>query len=350
MLKKSHLWPAYRAYLKRSTKPILCGPFRGEVGFEALYWVPFLKALDLPKERLIPITRGSAYLWYPADRHVELYSLRDPREVRVENTFHVKQTGIMKQTRVSAFDRAVVKDAAKLLGLTSYDVLHPSWMYQTLEPFWQAEKGLAWLMAQLKVEPFTPVEANGLTLPEEYVAVRFYYRHTFPMTDAARTTAIETVKHLAKSHTVVVLNADVHADEHVDVPLPDLPNVIQLKGQTFVTPQNNLAIQSAVISKAIGFVGTYGGLAQLAMLYKKPTVSFYTEWGGTAIAHKHLADAIALQFHVACHVIRLHEISVLREVLPAITLQMSTASTGQTDPIFGTSDVAQSATPVLASA
>jgi hypothetical protein len=330
---RPHLWPAYRAYLRRSKRPVLVGPFRGEVGFEALYWVPFLRALGLPKDRIIPITRGGAYLWYGADRHVDLYALREPREVRVENLYQVRRTGMQKQMAVSAFDKAVLREAAKQLQLESYDVLHPAWMYQTLEPYWEGHRGLTWLMEHLRVEPLPLVAADGLTLPENYIAVRFYHRHTFQPSETTKTIAIETIKHLAKRHPVVVLNADVHADEHSDVPLPAIPNVLQLKGASFVTPQNNLAIQSAVLSKAMGFVGTYGGLAQLAMLFRKPTVSFYTEWGGTALAHKYLADAIALSMGVGCHVFKVTDLPLLHEALPTIALEMA-PSTNTVDPVF----------------
>jgi hypothetical protein len=329
---RTSFWPAYRAYLRKSKRPVIVGPFRGEVGFEALYWVPFIRALGLPKERLTVITRGGAHLWYPAAHHVELYDLRDPRDVRVENLYQQKQTGMLKQMRVSAFDKAVIQEVGAPLG--RYDVLHPAWMYRTLDPFWQGDKGLSWLNERIKAEPLPLIEADGLALPDEYVAVRFYYRHTFPINDVTKTVAIETIKTLAKRHTVVVMNAEVHADEHADVPMPDLPNVIQLKGMVGLTPQNNLAIQSAVLSKAIGFVGTYGGLAQLATMHRKPTVSFYTEWGGTALAHLYLGDAMAKAFGVAAQVLRVHDIALLREVLPALQLEVSRPSTGVENPVF----------------
>lgn len=336
MQQRSLLWPLYKRLLQRSTRPILVGPFRGEVGFEALYWVPFIKALGLAPERLIPITRGGAHLWYEAQQSCDLFSLRDPKDVRVENMYQQKRTGLLKQVRVSAFDRSVVRDAARQLGLSKYLVLHPAWMYRTLEDYWEGRRGVMWLLPQLRVAPFTPVLASGLTLPDQFVAARFYYRHTFQATDVAKTVAIETIKHLAQSHTVVVMNADLHTDEHVDVPVPDLPNVIQLKGQAFVTPQNNLAVQSAILSKALGFVGTYGGLAQLATMYRKPSISFYTEWGGTMLAHKHLADALALHFGVSCQVLRVTEMPLLREVLPAVAFRAATSSgvTDAPDPVF----------------
>jgi hypothetical protein len=333
-------WPLYRWFLRHDPRPILVGPFRGEVGLEVFYWVPFIKALGITPDRLIPVTRGGAHLWYETPRHVELFSLRTPRQMRIENAHQHKLTGMVKQKRWTRFDRDVIHDAAKTLGLTHYHVLHPAWMYCTLESFWLGRRGLEWLVPKVKLGPFPEVEGDGLTLPAEFVAVRFYYRHTFPVTEQVREVVIDTITQLAKVHTVIVMNWDgVQADEHGDVPLPEnMPNVIQLKWQKFITTENNLSVQSAVLSKALGFVGTYGGVAHLATMHRKPVVAFYESWGGTMIAHKHLADFVATAFGVACHIVPLRDFALLRLVLPTLTPHnaSSTTSTGAPDPVFGT--------------
>src|SRR5690349_23710512 len=79
-------WPAYRQRLLRSKLPILVGPFRSEVGFEAMYWLPFLERLradGIAPDRMIPITRGGAAAWYGTPTGLELYAMRSPRDVRV---------------------------------------------------------------------------------------------------------------------------------------------------------------------------------------------------------------------------------------------------------------------------
>jgi hypothetical protein len=50
-----------------------------------------------------------------------------------------------------------------------------------------------------------------------------------------------------------------------------------------------LALQAAVLGKATAFIGTYGGVSQLALRMGVPSVSFWTEFGGTAIAHLNLS-------------------------------------------------------------
>jgi hypothetical protein len=306
---------------------VIAGPFRGEIGFEALYWIPFLRALGIPKDRLIPLTRGGAHVWYPAERHVELFSLRTPKELRIQQILNVQRTGILKQMAWTDWERAVVKDAAKQLGLTKYHVLHPSWMYRLLEPFWEQQQGLSWLMKQLAVHALPPITLEGLELPKEpFVAVRFYARATLPHNHLTQEVVNAIIKHLAQQQPVVVLNVGVHADEHLDFDVPKLPNVHVLSQMAPIAPEENLAVQSAVISKAQGFVGTYGGLAQLALMYRKPTVSLYQDWQGTMIAHKHYADALATQLGVSTIVLRLSEIPLLHAVLPHLTFQTTTSS------------------------
>lgn len=320
------MWPLYKRLLQRSTAPILCGPWQGEVGFEALYWVPFLKRLGIPKERLIPLTRGGAHLWYPHVQHVELYSLREPKEYRIQAMLRHKQTGMLKQQSVTAFDKALIKDAAKALGLTTYHVLHPHWMYRELFPFWEQRKGLAWLIDRAELSNLPSVGLDGVTIPPAFTAVRFYARSTFPMQENMQTVAHATVKNLAEHGPVILLNSGIHADDHLDFEFPPMPNVMKMTDLIQITPENNLSVQSALLSRAQAFVGTYGGLAQLALLYRKPSVSFYSDWHGTAIAHKHLMDAIALQMGVTAQVVRVHDIPILQAALPKIQVTRIPAS------------------------
>lgn len=48
--------------------PIVAGPWLGEVGFELLYWVPFLRwcaeRLNVDPNRFIAMSRGGTATWY----------------------------------------------------------------------------------------------------------------------------------------------------------------------------------------------------------------------------------------------------------------------------------------------
>ena len=319
------LWPLYRQICGRSDWPILIGPWRGEVGFEALYWLPFIAQLKhdfgIPSERLIPISRGGASIWYDTPKGVELYQMRTPQDVRIANKLQHQTTGMLKQNAWTPFDRQVIRDVADTLKLRRYHVLHPSWMYQTLRTFWEAQTGLQWLQSRVRMEPLPTMNVEGLTLPEKFVAVRFYFRATFKATEIAREFAKQTIRQLAKDTPVIILNNRDHLDDHLDYVPKDEPNVQILSDLVPMEPANNLAVQSAVLQRAMGFVGTYGGFAQLALRMGKPVVSVYDDWQGTAMPHRHLSDALALLLGVPFHVLKLNDLPLMQRVLPRVLTQ-----------------------------
>ena len=107
------MWPIYKRRLQHSRKPILVGPWRSELGFEALYWTAFVQALGIAPERLIPVSRGGASVLYGAPHGIETYDLRDPKDVRIENMLQHAKTAMLKQNTFTTFDRALIQDAAK---------------------------------------------------------------------------------------------------------------------------------------------------------------------------------------------------------------------------------------------
>jgi hypothetical protein len=112
-------------------------------------------------------------------------------------------------------------------------------------------------------------------LPDEFVAVKFYFRPSFPETAANKRLVRDVVAALAERTSVVVLNTGLGVDDHAEVdPGADTPVTWLLDG---VQPNHNLEVQSYAISRSKGFVGTYGGLAYLAPSYGVPSVAFYSD-------------------------------------------------------------------------
>lgn len=320
-------WPVYRQRLKYSKAPIFVGPFLGEVGLETLYWEPFVSQvrheLGIPPERMIPLTRSAAHVWYGCPQAIEIYGMRDVRDVRIENRLRVARTGMLKQMAVTPFDRQIYRDAAETLKLKDYLTLHPAWMYQTLQPFWHGDRGLAWVEPQIKLAPL-PRPEIPMGLPERYVAVSFYARPTWEASAMTASFAKETIALLAKSIPVVLLSTSLHMDDHLEyIPKPLPENVFVLADKFACTPQNSLAAMSAVMAKAAAFVGTYGGLSHLALRYGIPSVNLYTKWQGIMLAHKTLSEALALQIGVPYHVLQLGQIPIIQEVIPRVVMQQA---------------------------
>src|SRR5512139_232013 len=67
--------------IARGRGPVIVGPWTGEVGFELLYWIPFLRwALDkygVAPDRVVIVSRGGTEHWYDglAGQYVDVFSL-----------------------------------------------------------------------------------------------------------------------------------------------------------------------------------------------------------------------------------------------------------------------------------
>lgn len=175
------------AELSADQRPIMIGPWRSELGFEALYWLPFLKwlAAKVPHfdKRAAIVTRGGlAPLYAPvAAQGYDLYALRSPQDVRRENLYDHQHTKLQKQVRVTPWDEAVIADAARALNLGAlYHTVHPAWMYWALSPFWDELRGMQYLASMTDYAPLAKIALEGMPLPPRYVAVKFYARATFP--------------------------------------------------------------------------------------------------------------------------------------------------------------------------
>ena len=72
--------------------PIVAGPWLGEVGFELLYWVPFLRwfaeRFDVDPDRLIVMSRGGTASWYRpfASRYVDVFDEVTPTRFAISTT------------------------------------------------------------------------------------------------------------------------------------------------------------------------------------------------------------------------------------------------------------------------
>ena len=99
-----------------SRGPIIAGPWLAEVGYEVLYWVPFLRwfadAYRIPPERLVAVSRGGVGSWYApfAATYVELFDLLGPAELVALNDARrqASEAGGRKQTTVSEQDELLL--------------------------------------------------------------------------------------------------------------------------------------------------------------------------------------------------------------------------------------------------
>jgi hypothetical protein len=176
---------------------------------------------------------------------------------------------------VGAFDRQLITRAARAMRLSRPVLLHPSLMYRLLYPYWKDQLPPRRLFEYLEPRLLPRETAAGvtLTLPDRYVAVRFYFSASFPPHAENRAFVDDVLERVSARLPVVLLNTPFAVDEHADAAPPRNAHSIA----DLLTPENNLAVQTAVIARAAAFVGTYGGFSYLAPLCGVPSVTFYSE-------------------------------------------------------------------------
>ena len=270
------------AAVARGRGPIIAGPWLSEVGFEVLYWIPFLRWFEdryrIDPERVIAISRGGVGGWYGdlAVRYVEIFDHLSPEEFgrRNRERHQREEAGGQKQTTIGPLDDALIAAARSAAGVKDGAICHPSLMYRLFSRFWYGNRALDLVTSRTRYVPLTATPVN-LGLPERYIAAKFYTGAALPGTPEARGALRELVRAASARMPVVMLDTGMATDEHEDYLFRDIPNVLSLRDR--LVPATNLGVQTAAIAGAQGFIGTCGSLAWLAPLLGVDTLAVYSE-------------------------------------------------------------------------
>lgn len=274
------------------TQPVIVGPWLSEVGYEVLYWVPFLRwimaAYRIPEHRLIVMSRGGTQSWYEgiSSRYVEVFDY-----VTAEELSDRLADGALKQRDISDFDRGLVERASGALGLDDgVSVLHPSLMFRWFAPFWSGKETLGFVERHTRYARVAAPEITvPLRLPAQYVVVKFYGARSLPDQPSVHAQVRAFVEGLSEWLPIVQLDTGLKLDDHSDYDLRVNDRVVSLSGR--LDARTNLAIQTRVMSGATMYFGTCGGLAWLAPLLGVPTVPLLAD-ASFLHAHLHLARRV----------------------------------------------------------
>jgi hypothetical protein len=138
--------------------------------------------------------------------------------------------------------------------------------------------------------PPSSVEDLSPGLPSDYVVAKFYFSKAFPDTPANRTFVSDMLRNVSRQVPVVLLSTTVRLDEHSDYQTSSSSGLLVVDAHE--TPQRNLARQTALITRARGFIGTYGGFSYLAPFYGVPSLSFFSRRDGFETHHLDLAHRV----------------------------------------------------------
>ena len=256
------------------------GPWLSEVGYEVLYWRPFLTwMLDrhrIAPERVIAVSRGGVAGWYEgiASRYVDLLDLFNPEDFAARNAAR-REGGDQKQLAPGEFDAEIIRRVeAQLRPGQPVRGCHPSFMFRLFRRFWFGDRSLDFFLNHMRFERMAPGGAVP-GLPARFAAVKFYTGAAIPDSAEHRAILRVLVARVAETMPVVVMNTGLTLDEHSDFTFDDIPNTVVLG--RMLTPATNLAVQTQVIARASLFLGTCGSLAWLAPIVGTPAVGVYAD-------------------------------------------------------------------------
>jgi hypothetical protein len=254
-------------------RPILIGPWTDDVGVELVYWVPFIRWFAMhfrvPPAQLHVVSRGGAP-WYGdiAETYTDILSSYSPSEFQNE-------TSGRREGTFRGFERRVVRSVRRNTG-QSHLLLHPGLMYRLFAPFWAHDAPIEHIVRYSVPKRVPPPAAALAGLPQRFVAVRFTFNRSFPMTSANRAWLDTFLASLTQRHHVVWLGPRtegiVTAEQSEYAPPAGVP-VHRI--DHLLAPERSIAIQAAVIARADAYIGTYNGMSYLAPFYGVRSVAFY---------------------------------------------------------------------------
>ncbi|HLG55000.1 MAG TPA: hypothetical protein VI485_06690 [Vicinamibacterales bacterium] len=287
------------ARLAGGTGPIIAGPWLAEVGYEVLYWIPFLRwfqdAHGIRRDRLVILSRGGMEAAYKdvAGGYVDIFDVTTPADLAARNAQRRAEGegGGQKQSATSALDEELLRAARLRLGLGDSAVCHPSLMFRLFRNVWHGNLPFDLLWRHTRYVASSgpgPAEAGHYDraqavsaaalaalagIPNDFIAVKVYAGPALSTGDATREAARMLVTQAASMAPVVLLDADLGIDEHRDFDLAAIPGVTSARA--LMTARTNLDVQMALIGRSRFFLSACGGLAWLAPFMGVPTVAIY---------------------------------------------------------------------------
>jgi len=276
------------ARLAAGRDPIVAGPWLAEVGYEVLYWIPFLRwfqdAFGISRDRLVVVSRGgmeAAYRDITAS-YVDIFDVMTPAQLAARNAERRSsgEGGGQKQSAASSLDDELLAAARSRLGLSSAAVCHPSLMFRLFRNVWHGNLPYDLLWRRTR---YVAARRDGMAaamtaampagLPHDFIAAKVYSGPALSGSDATRAAVRALVTHAASIAPVILLDADVGIDEHRDFDLTGISGV--MSASALMTPRTNLGVQLALIARSRFLLSACGGLAWLAPFLDVPTVALY---------------------------------------------------------------------------
>ena len=218
--------------MARQRRPIIVGPWLSEVGFELLYWIPFLNWVKTyrpfdPERMVRRVARRRRRL--VSEHHARTTSTcststRPSSSGR--RTTERLQENKQKHLALTDFDREILKVAYQHIGskecrTAAPDVHVPALLRRTGRASMSIE--LVDEFASFERLPALDTSDVAGELPRDFTAVRFYFNESFPDNEENKLFVTRLLQTLTEAGDVVLLNPDLHIDDHWDMTIRDEP-------------------------------------------------------------------------------------------------------------------------------
>jgi hypothetical protein len=274
---------------------VIVGPWFSELGFELLYWVPFINSLStentFANKNVVTISRGGVedlYDFLPS-KHLNLLEYFSQTDWSDFTSKVWQELGGLKQSKLVMREVKMLKNlniqfAGKENSKTL--VLHPSLMFTMFRPFWRNKNWSADLIAKHLVFP-------NFEIPEakNYGSVKIYSRPSLQIN-------VDTTKKIGeflKSEKVdlKIITSDSYKDDHEVFVFSDLENAKLIPINDY---ENNLKLQLDIIRSSSVCYTTYGGLSYYPLYFGKKSIGFYTDSSKFDQQHTKVANLLKNQF------------------------------------------------------
>lgn len=262
---------------------IIFGPWLGEVGSELQYWIPYIRKIKqelFPGKRVIVISRGGVESWYKdiTEEYIELFHYLTIGEYsKLRNTI-VRDAGLEKQLILVSQEKRLIDDIINKNKLKNYFLIHPSTMWKEILSWTEGKTIFQDVLSMLYFKNIERSDkykniVDKFNLPHKYLAMKFYESRLFPKTKDNIFFIKHLIEVLTKKVYVVVLN-NSQVDNHSSFSCHSNKRVISINNQ--LKPEINLGIQTEIIRRSSGFLGTNGGFSILPAFVGKPSLNFYS--------------------------------------------------------------------------
>lgn len=267
------------------------GPWVGEVGWEVLYWIPFvnwvIKQYGLEKKKLYVVSRGGNSSWYRSMGVEFEYLPVETYMPEIKQKLLAQQDtnkGMKKEKVVSTLDlamddmkRAVSTVEGRSMKGPAFFCVSPDDMYALSMPFAGHHLGFRYLLS-CQDQPAAPVNRQGesaceyvksLELPERFVTLRLYNRASLTYSRELVLGVLRFTRSLCqrtKSGCVILVYP--HDTDHSEVfdgaalAMEECraldPTVVEL------SKTDNLDVQTEILLRSAVTITTHGGLAYLS--------------------------------------------------------------------------------------